>query len=90
MGSTLVELARDNKAIVGITAAMTSGTSMNMMQQEMPQRTFDVGISEGHAVTFANGLATDGMLPYVAIYSAFLQRAYDNIINDVAVQGLLR
>ncbi len=88
MGSTLVELARDNKAIVGITAAMTSGTSMNMMQQEMPQRTFDVGISEGHAVTFAGGLATDGMLPYVAIYSAFLQRAYDNIINDVAVQGL--
>lgn len=88
MGSTLVELARDNKAIVGITAAMTSGTSMNMMQQEMPQRTFDVGISEGHAVTFAGGLATDGMLPYVAIYSVFLQRAYDNIINDVAVQGL--
>lgn len=88
MGSTLVDLAEKNKKIVGITAAMPSGTSMSMMQKAMPDRTFDVGISEGHAVTFAGGLAKDGMLPYVAIYSAFLQRAYDNIIHDVAVQGL--
>lgn len=88
MGSTLVELAEHNKKIVGITAAMPSGTSMSLLQKVMPSRTFDVGISEGHAVTFAGGLAKDGMLPYVAIYSAFLQRAYDNIINDVAVQGL--
>lgn len=87
-GYQLVELARRNDRIVGITAAMPTGTSVAMLQKEFPERTFDVGISEGHAVTFAGGLAKDGMLPYVAIYSAFLQRAYDNIIHDVAVQGL--
>lgn len=87
-GKQLVELARTNDRIVGITAAMPTGTSIAMLQKEFPRRTFDVGISEGHAVTFAGGLAKDGMLPYVAIYSAFLQRAYDNIIHDVAVQGL--
>ncbi len=87
-GRELVELARSNERIVGVTAAMPSGTSMNMMQEAFPARTFDVGISEGHAVTFAGGMAKDGLLPYVAIYSAFLQRAYDNIIHDVAVQGL--
>lgn len=87
-GKQLVDLARTNDRIVGITAAMPTGTSIAMLQKEFPQRTFDVGISEGHAVTFAGGLAKDGMLPYVAIYSAFLQRAYDNIIHDVAVQGL--
>lgn len=87
-GHELVDLARSNERIVGVTAAMPSGTSMSMMQQAFPARTFDVGISEGHAVTFAGGMAKDGLLPYVAIYSAFLQRAYDNIIHDVAVQGL--
>lgn len=88
MGSTLVELARTNPRIVAITAAMPSGTSVNLMGKEFPERTFDVGISEGHAVTFAGGLAKDGMLPYVAIYSSFLQRAYDSIINDIGIQGL--
>ncbi len=87
-GRELVELARTNDRIVGVTAAMTSGTSISMLQEVFPARTFDVGISEGHAVTFAGGMAKDGLLPYVAIYSAFLQRAYDNIIHDVAVQGL--
>lgn len=87
-GETLVELARQNKSIVAITAAMLSGTSVNKMQEVMPDRTFDVGISEGHAVTFAGGLAKDGMRPYVAIYSSFLQRAYDHIIHDVALQEL--
>lgn len=87
-GETLVELARENPDIVGITAAMPSGTSMNLMQEEMPERTFDVGISEGHAVTFAGGLAKEGKRPFVAIYSSFLQRAYDHIIHDVALQSL--
>lgn len=87
-GQTLKTLAESNERIVGITAAMSSGTGMCTMQEVMPQRVFDVGISEGHAVTFAGGLAKEGMLPFVAIYSAFLQRAYDNIIHDVAVQGL--
>ncbi len=87
-GETLVELASSNERIVGITAAMPSGTSMSKMQAEFPSRTFDVGISEGHAVTFAGGLAKDGMRPYVAIYSAFLQRGYDHIIHDVAIQNL--
>lgn len=88
MGSTLVELARTNPKIVAITAAMPSGTSVNLMGKAYPERTFDVGISEGHAVTFAGGLAKDGMLPYVAIYSSFLQRAYDSIINDIGIQQL--
>lgn len=87
-GRTLVKLARENDKIVSITAAMPSGTSVSMMQKVMPERTFDVGISEGHAVTFAGGLAKDGMHPFVAIYSSFLQRGYDHIIHDVALQGL--
>ena len=87
-GDTLVELARRNSKIVGITAAMASGTSMNKLQAVFPERTFDVGISEGHAVTFAGGLAKDGMRPFVAIYSSFLQRAYDHIIHDVSIEGL--
>lgn len=87
-GHTLLELARDDRRIVGITAAMASGTSMNVMQAELPQRVFDVGISEGHAVTFAGGMAKDGLLPFVAIYSSFLQRAYDHIIHDVALLNL--
>ena len=87
-GKTLVELAEQNDKIVGITAAMPSGTSMSLMLEKMPTRAFDVGISEGHAVTFAGGLAKDGMHPYCAIYSTFLQRGYDSIIHDVAIQGL--
>lgn len=87
-GNTLAELAQKNPKIVGITAAMLSGTSVGIMQAAMPERVFDVGISEGHAVTFAGGLAKDGMRPYVAIYSSFLQRAYDHIIHDVALQHL--
>lgn len=87
-GETLLELARENKDIVGITAAMSSGTSMNVMQAEIPERVFDVGISEGHAVTFAGGLAKDGKRPFCAIYSSFLQRAYDNVIHDTAIQQL--
>ncbi len=87
-GETLVELARQNPKIVGITAAMLSGTSVSALQAEMPDRVFDVGISEGHAVTFAGGLAKDGMHPFVAIYSSFLQRAYDHIIHDVALNHL--
>lgn len=87
-GETLVELAGKNEKIVGITAAMPSGTSMIKMMKEYPERGFDVGISEGHAVTFAGGLAASGKIPFVAIYSSFLQRAYDNIIHDVAIQGL--
>lgn len=87
-GETLVELARNNPDIVGITAAMLSGTSVSKLQEAMPERTFDVGISEGHAVTFAGGLAKEGKRPFVAIYSSFLQRAYDHIIHDVALQSL--
>lgn len=87
-GHTLLELARQNDKIIGITAAMPSGTSMSIMQEQMPDRVFDVGISEGHAVTFAGGLAKDGMKPFCAIYSSFLQRAFDHIIHDVAIQHL--
>lgn len=87
-GETLVELASRNDKIVGISAAMLGGTSMNMLQETYPDRTFDVGISEGHAVTFAGGLAKEGMHPFVAIYSSFLQRGYDEIIHDVAIQHL--
>ncbi|MBD5216792.1 MAG: 1-deoxy-D-xylulose-5-phosphate synthase [Bacteroidales bacterium] len=87
-GETLLELARKNDRIVAITAAMPSGTSISTMQAEMPDRVFDVGISEGHAVTFAGGLAKDGMQPFVGIYSSFLQRAYDHIIHDVALHRL--
>lgn len=87
-GETLVELAKIDEAVTGITAAMPSGTSMSHLFETMPERAFDVGISEGHAVTFAGGLASAGKKPFVAIYSSFLQRAYDNIIHDVAIQGL--
>lgn len=87
-GEELTRLAAGNEKIVAITAAMPSGTSVSRMQERFAARTFDVGISEGHAVTFAGGLAKEGMLPFVAIYSSFLQRAYDHIIHDVAIQGL--
>ncbi|MCM1319051.1 MAG: 1-deoxy-D-xylulose-5-phosphate synthase [Muribaculaceae bacterium] len=87
-GRTLVELSDAYPEVVGITAAMLSGTSMSLMMDKYPERTFDVGISEGHAVTFAGGLAAAGKRPFVAIYSSFLQRAYDNIIHDVCIQGL--
>lgn len=87
-GNTLLELARQNDKIVGITPAMPTGCSLNIMMREMPERTFDVGIAEGHAVTFAGGLAKEGMIPFCNIYSAFAQRAYDNIIHDVAISRL--
>ncbi|MCM1034042.1 MAG: 1-deoxy-D-xylulose-5-phosphate synthase [Paludibacter sp.] len=87
-GETLLELARTNPKIVGITPAMPSGCSMNILQKEMPERVFDVGIAEGHAVTFSAGLAKEGMLPYCNIYSSFMQRAYDNIIHDAALPCL--
>ena len=87
-GNTLLELARKNEKIVGITPAMPSGCSMNILQKEMPERVFDVGIAEGHAVTFSAGLAKAGLKPYCNIYSTFLQRAYDNIVHDVALQKL--
>ncbi|MCM1310684.1 MAG: 1-deoxy-D-xylulose-5-phosphate synthase [Bacteroides sp.] len=87
-GETLTELARHDDKIVGITAAMLSGTSVSAMAAEFPNRVFDVGISEGHAVTFAGGLAKDGMKPFVAIYSSFLQRGYDQIFHDVALAHL--
>lgn len=87
-GKTLLELVEQNPKIVGITAAMPSGTSMSILQEKYPEKVFDVGISEGHAVTFSGGLAKDGMRPYCAIYSSFLQRAYDHIIHDVAIQRL--
>ncbi|MFI3296456.1 MAG: 1-deoxy-D-xylulose-5-phosphate synthase [bacterium] len=87
-GHTLVELAEKNKNIVGITPAMPSGCSMTFMMDKMPERTFDVGIAEGHAVTFSAGLAKEGMMPFCNIYSSFMQRAYDNVIHDVALQKL--
>ena len=87
-GETLLELAKKNDKIVGITPAMPSGCSMSIMQKELPDRVYDVGIAEGHAVTFSAGLARAGMLPYCNIYSTFLQRAYDNIVHDVALQNL--
>jgi 1-deoxy-D-xylulose-5-phosphate synthase len=87
-GHTLVELARQNDRIVGITPAMPTGCSMTFLMEEMPERSFDVGIAEGHAVTFSAGLAKQGMLPFCNIYSSFMQRAYDNIIHDAALQNL--
>lgn len=87
-GHTLLELAKQNPKIVGVTPAMPSGCSMNIMMAEMPERTFDVGIAEGHAVTFSGGMAKDGLLPFCNIYSAFAQRAFDNIIHDVALLNL--
>ena len=87
-GETLLDLARIDKRVVGITPAMPSGCSMNIMMKEMPERCFDVGIAEGHAVTFSAGLAAAGERPFCNIYSTFMQRAYDNIIHDVALQNL--
>lgn len=87
-GHTMVELARLNDRIVGITPAMPTGSSLSIMMEAMPERTFDVGIAEGHAVTFSAGLAASGMMPFCNIYSSFMQRAYDNVIHDVALQKL--
>lgn len=87
-GHTLVELAESNSKIMGITPAMPSGSSMNIMMKAMPDRAFDVGIAEQHAVTFSAGLATQGMVPFCNIYSSFMQRAYDQVIHDVALQKL--
>lgn len=87
-GHTLLELARANERIVGVTPAMPTGCSMNIMMKEMPDRVFDVGIAEGHAVTFSGGMAKDGLQPFCNIYSAFAQRAYDNIIHDLAILNL--
>ncbi|EHO70247.1 1-deoxy-D-xylulose-5-phosphate synthase [Segatella maculosa OT 289] len=87
-GETLLELAGQNKRIVGVTPAMPTGCSMSIMQKAMPDRVFDVGIAEGHAVTFSGGMAKDGLLPFCNIYSAFSQRAYDNIIHDLALLNL--
>lgn len=87
-GHTLVELARQNEKIVGITPAMPSGSSMNIMMKEMPERAYDVGIAEQHAVTFSAGLATQGLIPFCNIYSSFMQRAYDQVVHDVCIQNL--
>ncbi|WP_321479263.1 1-deoxy-D-xylulose-5-phosphate synthase [uncultured Bacteroides sp.] len=87
-GKTLVELAKSNSKIIGVTPAMPTGCSMNILMQEMPDKAFDVGIAEGHAVTFSGGMAKEGLMPFCNIYSSFMQRAYDNIIHDVAIQNL--
>lgn len=87
-GQTIIELAERDARIVGITPAMPSGCSLNMMMERMPDRCFDVGIAEGHAVTFSAGLAAEGLVPFCNIYSTFMQRAYDNVIHDVALQNL--
>lgn len=87
-GKTLLELAQQNPKIVGVTPAMPTGCSMNIMMNAMPNRVFDVGIAEGHAVTFSGGMAKDGMIPFCNIYSSFMQRAYDNIIHDAATMRL--
>lgn len=87
-GHTLLELARENPKIIGVTPAMPTGCSMTFMMHEMPDRVYDVGISEGHAVTFSAGLAKEGLMPFCNVYSSFMQRAYDNVIHDVALQNL--
>lgn len=87
-GHTLLELARQNPRIIGVTPAMPSGCSMNILMEQMPERAFDVGIAEGHAVTFSGGMAQDGLIPFCNIYSSFFQRAYDNLIHDVAIERL--
>jgi 1-deoxy-D-xylulose-5-phosphate synthase len=87
-GQALLRLAKENPKLVGITAAMGSGTGIDRLQRELPQRTYDVGIAEQHAVTFAAGMATEGYIPVVAIYSTFLQRGYDQILHDVCIQNL--
>lgn len=87
-GETLLDLARRDPRVVGVTPAMASGCSMNLLQNIMPERVFDVGIAEGHAVTFSAGLAASGLRPFCNVYSSFMQRAYDNVIHDVAIQNL--
>lgn len=87
-GETILELAKTNKRIIGITPAMPTGSSLKIMMDEMPDRTYDVGIAEQHAVTFSAGLAVSGMIPFCNIYSSFMQRAYDQVIHDVAIQNL--
>ena len=87
-GETILELAKSNKKIIGITPAMPTGSSLKTMMDEMPDRTYDVGIAEQHAVTFSAGLAATGMIPFCNIYSSFMQRAYDQVIHDVAIQNL--
>ncbi|MBQ0063677.1 MAG: 1-deoxy-D-xylulose-5-phosphate synthase [Prevotella sp.] len=87
-GKTLLELARKNERIIGVTPAMPTGCSMNILMEKMPARAFDVGIAEGHAVTFSAGMAKEGLVPFCNIYSSFAQRAYDNIIHDVAILSL--
>ena len=87
-GHTLVELAEANPRIIGVTPAMPSGCSMNLLMEKMPDRAFDVGIAEGHAVTFSGGMAKDGLQPFCNIYSSFMQRAHDNVIHDIAIQKL--
>lgn len=87
-GETLLELALENKKIVGVTPAMPSGCSMNIMMAKIPERAFDVGIAEQHAVTFSAGMAVQGLVPFCNIYSSFMQRAYDQVIHDVALQNL--
>ncbi len=87
-GKTILELAKQNPNIVGVTPAMPTGCSLNIMMKELPNRVFDVGIAEGHAVTFSGGMAKDGLQPFCNIYSAFAQRAYDNIIHDLAILNL--
>ncbi len=87
-GKTIIELAKENEKVMGITPAMPSGSSLNLMMKEMPDRAFDVGIAEQHAVTFSAGLATQGLVPFCNIYSTFMQRAYDQVIHDVCLQKL--
>src|SRR6202035_5931891 len=87
-GESLIKEARKDKRIIGITAAIPSGTGIDLFQKEFPERTFDVGIAEQHAVTFAAGLAAEGMKPFATIYSTFLQRGYDQVVHDVAIQKL--
>jgi len=87
-GHTIVELAKENEKIIGVTPAMPSGSSLNIMMKEMPDRAFDVGIAEQHAVTFSAGMATQGIIPFCNIYSTFMQRAYDQVIHDVCIQNL--
>jgi 1-deoxy-D-xylulose-5-phosphate synthase len=87
-GHTLVEIAKEDKRVVGVTPAMPSGCSLNIMMREIPERAFDVGICEQHAVTFSAGMATQGLIPFCNIYSTFMQRAYDQVMHDVALQNL--
>lgn len=87
-GEALVELMKDNEKVAGITAAMPDGTGMDFVQKSFPERYYDVGIAEEHAITFAAGMATQGIIPVAAIYSTFLQRAFDQIIHDISLQDL--